>query len=77
MATWRIIVQKNWFNLAGSIAVSSFKEILSNLRKFYLRFKEMCEIGSESHASAAGGGYYFFKMAACFAVIRCKKFGKL
>ena len=48
MATWRIIVQKKWFNLAGSIAVSSFKEILLNLRKFYLSFKEMCEIGSES-----------------------------
>ena len=52
MATWRIIVQKIWFNLAGSFAVSSFKEILSNLRKFYLRFKEMCEIGSESPDSA-------------------------
>ena len=48
MATWHIIVQKKWFNLAGSIDVSSFKEILSNLRKFYLSFKEMCEIGSES-----------------------------
>ena len=44
MATWHIIVQKNRFNLAGY----SFKEILSNLRKFYLSFKEMCEIGSES-----------------------------
>ena len=44
MATWHIIVQKNRFNLAGS----SFKEILSNLRKFYLSFKVMCEIGSES-----------------------------
>ena len=32
------------FNLAGF----SFKEISSNLRKFYLSFKEMCEIGSES-----------------------------
>ena len=42
MATWRIIVQKKWFYS------SSFKEILSNLRKFYLRLKEMCEIGSES-----------------------------
>ena len=53
MAAWRIIVQKIWFNLAGSIAVSSFKEILSNLRKFYLRFKEMCEIGSESPGRAS------------------------
>ena len=35
---------KKIFNLAGS----SFKEILSNLRKFYFSFKEMCEIGSES-----------------------------
>ena len=26
----------------------SFKEISSNLRKSYLSFKEMCEIGSES-----------------------------
>ena len=52
MATWHVIVQKQWFNLAGSIAgsiaVSSFKEILSNLRKSYLSFKEMCETGSES-----------------------------
>ena len=48
MATWRVIVQKQWFNLAGSIAVSGFKEILSNLRKSYLSFKEMCETGSES-----------------------------
>ena len=31
----------------------SFKEISSNLRKFYLSFKEMCEIGSESPALAA------------------------
>ena len=44
MATWHIIVQKNRFNLAGS----SYKEILSNLKKFFLSFKEMCEIGSES-----------------------------
>ena len=45
MATWHIIVQKkNRFNLA----CSSFKEILSNLRKFCLSFKKMCEIGSES-----------------------------
>ena len=51
MATWRVIVQKQWFNVAGSIAVSSFKEILSNLRKSYLNFKEMCETGSESPAS--------------------------
>ena len=35
---------RKWFNLAGF----SFKEISSNLRKFYLSFKEMCEIGSES-----------------------------
>ena len=41
---------KKRFNLAGSIAVSSFKEILSSLRKSYLSFKEMCEIGSESPA---------------------------
>ena len=51
MATWRVIVQKQWFNLAGSIAVSGFKEILSNLRKSYLSFKEMCETGSESPES--------------------------
>ena len=51
MATWRIIVQKEWFNLAGSIAISSFKEILSNLRKFYFSFKETCEIESESPAT--------------------------
>ena len=38
--------KKKRFNLAGS----SFKEILPNLRKFYLSFKEMCEIGSESPA---------------------------
>ena len=45
MATWRIYCKKK----NGLIlAVSSFKEILWNLRKFYLRFKEMCEIGSES-----------------------------
>ena len=47
MATWRIITNyhtRKWFNLAGF----SFKEISSNLRKFYLSFKEMCEIGSES-----------------------------
>ena len=31
-------------NLAGF----GFKEISSNLRKFYLSFKEMCEIGSVS-----------------------------
>ena len=35
---------RKWFNLAGF----SFKEISSNLRTFYLSFKEMCEIGSES-----------------------------
>ena len=35
---------KKCFNLAGS----SFKEISSNLRKFYLSFKEMCEMGSEN-----------------------------
>ena len=44
MATWRIITQENGFNLAGF----SFKELSSNLRKFYISFKEMCEIGSES-----------------------------
>ena len=49
MATWLVICTKKRFNLASSIAVSSFKEILSNLRKSYLSFKEMCEIGSESH----------------------------
>ena len=36
---------KKCFNLAGS----SFKEISSNLRQFYLSFKEMCEMGSENH----------------------------
>ena len=38
---------RKWFNHAGF----SFKEISSNLRKFYLSFKEMCEIGSESPAA--------------------------
>ena len=37
---------RKWFNLAGF----SFKEISSNIRKFYLSFKEICEIGSESPA---------------------------
>ena len=61
MATWRIIVQKIWFNLAGSIAVSSFKEILSNLsnlRKFYLRFKDICIIGSESPGPTVPGRHW-------------------
>ena len=48
MATWRNSTKKKGFNLVSSIAVSSFKEDISNLRKFYLSFKEMCEIGSES-----------------------------
>ena len=52
MATCRIIAknqvstQNKWFNLAGF----SFKEILSDLRRFYSSFKEMREIGSESPA---------------------------
>ena len=57
MATWRNS-KKTRFNLASSIAVSSFKEIISNLRKFYLSFKEMCEIGSESPGTKQQYGCY-------------------
>ena len=54
MATWRII----YFTKNGLVlpvpACSTFKEILSNLRKFHLSFKEMCKIESESPVSESG-----------------------
>ena len=48
------------FNLAGF----SFKEISSNLRKFYSSFKEMCEIGSESPVSM-GHGFIGYPKGRC------------
>ena len=52
---------KKRFNLAGS----SFKEILSNLRKFYFSFKEMCEIGSESPGFKAPANFYICGQTQC------------
>ena len=48
---------RKWFNLAGF----SFKEISSNLRKFYISFKEICEVGSESPGSSRHLQLLFFK----------------